>query len=223
LNSKKANAFLGLGMVEAGISRSNYGLAREYLYQALTINERYGRALAEYGGTYFWEYGGNSLYLERARDYLDDAISADPDNPFAYLLSADLYSFQGNYTKCEVDATNGIERNPQRALAFYFLVRGICRAEAGYDHSANADFDRALQLDPDNEHISNQVASYRNPSSNAPADNNNAPVNEDDYRGYYVDQCPYGYLGNTWFDSSGRLKTEECMSATDFGLSAHHP
>lgn len=221
LNPNNAQAYLGLGQVEAGLSRSNYDLSREYFSQALSINDRYGRALTEYGATYFWEFvggEGNGLSLDIARDYLDDAILNDPGNSFAYMVSADLYSFQGNYTRCSIDATAGIELEP---LPMFYLIRGECYAEQGLDGFANTDFNRALELDPNNEYIINQVTSYR--SSNTASGNTNVQINEDDLRGEYVDQCPYGYLGETWFDSSGRLKVEECMSPTDFGLSAHQP
>ncbi|MGB9836531.1 MAG: tetratricopeptide repeat protein [Candidatus Saccharicenans sp.] len=119
-----------------------YTLARQELFQAISINPRSARAYNLVGLSYFRE----SNY-DQAEAYFIKAIKTDPKYATGYLNLASTYAMKELYQKARDYYEKAIELAPDLASAYYGL--GAVYFQLGEKEKGISCLSRALELAPD--------------------------------------------------------------------------
>ena len=107
--------------------------------QGLTASELMNKALG------FWE-NGKYTDPDKALEYLNKAISLDPNYTDAYGNRGNAWADKGNYDRAISDYNKVIELNPGDALSYY--NRGIALRKKGNHDQAISDYNKAIELNP---------------------------------------------------------------------------
>jgi serine/threonine-protein kinase len=121
---------------------------------------------------------GSEADLRRALDYYQQALALDPDFALAYTGIAWVHAFLADayvapseaYPKARAAAQAAIDRDPRVADAHALLAYAIAALEWGNWAPADAEFGRALELDPNSANAIFLLAAYRCINRRSPAE-----------------------------------------------------
>lgn len=124
------------------MNQGQYTLARQELYQAISINPKSARAHNLVGLTYFRENN-----YDQAEAYFTRAIKLDPGYASGYLNLASTYALKEIYQKARDNYEKAINISPDMPAAYYGL--GTVYFQLGEEEKGFNCLKRALELDPD--------------------------------------------------------------------------
>ncbi len=124
------------------MNKGQYTLARQELFQAISINPKSARAHNLIGLTYFRENN-----YEQAEAYFSRAIKLDPGYASGYLNLATTYALKEIYQKARDYYEKAIGISPDMPAAYYGL--GAVYFQLGDAEKGALCFRHALELDPD--------------------------------------------------------------------------
>lgn len=137
---------LGLGNIYA----LNYPEARRFLHQARRIDPTFARAIAGLSQLHWWEImqrqDGDEALLLMARKTAEDAIRADPNEPFANLVRARISWLDGDIGEGKTYFERALELNPNYAASHAAYATNLFMA--GEAEPAEHHVERAISLSP---------------------------------------------------------------------------
>jgi tetratricopeptide (TPR) repeat protein len=141
-NQDYYNAYIQLGLLYG--AKNN---AKAILYYTNASNIDAKNPEPYYNKGVFYQMQGD---LKKAVDSYNQALQLKPDYKGAlYNMGLAIIDIEKNYSK----AASFFERNmlaqPNFALGFY--MHGVCQENMGNKKQAASDFEKALQLEPENE------------------------------------------------------------------------
>ncbi|HEY0832293.1 MAG TPA: tetratricopeptide repeat protein [Azospirillum sp.] len=133
------------------VDRAQNAEAQALLRQAIAMEPRYARAHALLGWAVFW-----AVYcywnLDRREGYrqaaghAQDALSFDPSDPWARMVSGLCFSTAGQHDRALVELRTALDLNPSFALGHTAFGWALLRA--GRFDEAIAETERALRMSP---------------------------------------------------------------------------
>jgi serine/threonine protein kinase/Flp pilus assembly protein TadD len=102
-------------------------------------------ALAE-AGWFEYYFSRNAKWLDRTRDWLDQAESRDPDIPAAHRVEGYLRYKQGLYELAEPEFERAIALEPANAMAHIYLAKSL--EDNDQLDRALAEYEKATQVEP---------------------------------------------------------------------------
>ena len=137
---------LGLGNIYA----LNYADARRFLHRARRIDPTFARAIAGLSQLHWWEImqrqDGDEALLLMARKTANDAIRADPNEPFANLVRARISWLDGEIDEGKAYFDRALDLNPNYAASHAAYATNLFMA--GEADPAQHHVERAISLSP---------------------------------------------------------------------------
>ncbi|UCG13010.1 MAG: tetratricopeptide repeat protein [Deltaproteobacteria bacterium] len=189
-----------MGFFDLGLQSTITTRKIHYFTKALELNPRFSAAYEKRGMLYFYQeeyaktvadflrvielktYDSEAYrmlglgymrqgYLDTALIYLTSAIELDPQLARAYTNRSEAYFSKGLFEEAIQDATRAIDlADADPSIGRAYAIRSKSHRQLGHDNLAEADFEKAYRLDPENFvyryfTITNHLASFVTDSS----------------------------------------------------------
>lgn len=144
INAQTANAYYSQGY-NYTVKGDKQAAIQSYT-KAIELDANYKKAYAERGILY-----NNQGKKELALNDFTTALNIDPNYDYARRNRAAIYMEEAMFDKAVKDYDILIEQDPQ--FSFYYDLRGVANYKIGKKEAALADFNKALEINPDNEEV----------------------------------------------------------------------
>ncbi|MHA1560135.1 MAG: adenylate/guanylate cyclase domain-containing protein [Alphaproteobacteria bacterium] len=125
--------------------------AKAQLGRAIELDPDYAEAIAGLGFAHMFDFhsrwsDGADKALQKAIEYAEQAIIADPVEPFGHLVASRAAMYGGNLERATAEAGTALAINPNYALGYYTL--GCIQIYSGQPLAGIPQLEKAMVLDP---------------------------------------------------------------------------